>query len=306
MKQETQCKHPGVVALSALLTIFATTAMPQPIGLLFVLDGSSALSPAQFIEQKTVFANVFGKVPVDSSIAIGVWQFSNEAKQEFAFRTIDSPGARQRLIEATSGMHHLNGKSAIGDGIQAALDAVTEYGIGNLEYVDIVVTTAGPYDAGIDPNIAADAAVSAGIAAIYCYRDLGTDCNFMRSGYAIGGDTVFSLIPANVVQMFPIHGKLDSRQSVPPLSNTSDDGWSKQTMRLDNGKDSWFYRGEVRRDAGKRGECGHIDCPYCNYGYCAHGVKRVSTGPPRHRCDDLREVRRRSQSDRQHRSSGSH
>lgn len=205
MNHKTYCRSPGLVTLFALLAIFSTNALSQPKGLLFVLDGSSAHSPAQFIEQKTAFANVFAKVPVDSS-------------------------------------------------------------------VDIVVTTAGPYDVGIDPNIAVDAAVSAGVTAIFCYHSSKADCSFGRNGYAIGGDTVFSVIPANVVRMFPLHGKWDSRKSVPVVSVTSDDGWSKQTMRLDDGKDYWYYQGEVSRDSGKRVECNRVDCPICNYGYCAHGI----------------------------------
>ena len=51
-----------------------------------------------------------------------------------------------------------------------------------------------------------------------------------------------------------------------------------QAKRLSYG-DTWYYKGEIRRDSGERTECNlpHIaDCPYCSDGYCAHGFGSLS------------------------------
>lgn len=149
----------GLLAASALT--FNAQAITLELGL--VIDGSGSISPAEFTLQKTGYVNALNAVlPIDGSVAVGVWQFSTGVSPVFATTIINNPASRLALTTAISGMGQLGGTTAIGLGIAAAATEILANAITSDRQV-IDVSTDGENNVPPDPVIARNAALLAGI-----------------------------------------------------------------------------------------------------------------------------------------------
>lgn len=166
-------------ATGLLLTVGQAQALP--IGLGLGIDGSGSISAGDFSLQQQGYINALNSLlPTDGSVAVGVWQFSSNVQQEFAFTLIDSAAAKNALITALTNMTQLNANTAIGDAITAASDAIVAYGLGNLDKAVIDISTDGQNNTGSNPTTAANNAIAAGIDQVNCLGiGAGANCGFI-------------------------------------------------------------------------------------------------------------------------------
>lgn len=197
-------------ATGLLFTVGQAQALP--IGLGLGIDGSGSISAGDFTLQKQGYINALSSLlPTDGSVAVGVWQFSSNVQQEFAFTLIDSAAAKNALITALTNMTQLNANTAIGDAITAASDAIVAYGLGNLDKAVIDISTDGQNNTGSNPTTAANNAIAAGIDQVNCLGiGGGANCSF------IAGVGSFSLAATDFTEFeSSISTKLRTELNIP-------------------------------------------------------------------------------------------
>lgn len=149
----------GLMALCAIT--FNAKAIPLELGL--AIDGSGSISSANFSLQRTGYVNALTDVlPIDGSVAVGVWQFGTTVTQVFAVTLIDSAAAKTALINAIAGMTQVGGNTALGPAIQTAATALLGNAITSDRQV-IDVSTDGEGNTGISQTTASANALAAGI-----------------------------------------------------------------------------------------------------------------------------------------------
>ena len=162
------------------------SAKATPVGLALAIDGSGSISAAEFTLQKNGYVNALNAlIPLDGSIALGVWQFSTGVQQEIGMTLIDSAAALASVVGAISGMVQLDANTAIGDAINAAAAGLNGFA-GGFDKAVIDVSTDGMSNTGVDPNIAA-----AGVAPIV------VNCLGVGAGANCGFATGFAMNVAN-------------------------------------------------------------------------------------------------------------
>lgn len=167
-----------LTTLTAALLGFGSSAQALPQGLALVLDESGSISGANWILQKTGYANVLGSslIKTDGSLVIGVWKFDDTVEQVFAPTLISSATDKTNLVNAINAMVQGGGLTAIGDGVSAAYTGFQLYNdAGNVDplssffsSVVIDVSTDGVNNSGVNPTTASNAAIAGGVSAVNC------------------------------------------------------------------------------------------------------------------------------------------
>lgn len=170
-------------ALSIVLPLILSTEAVRalPIGLSLGIDGSSSISSSDFGLQQDAYANVLASalIPTDSTIAVGVWQFSSGVQQEYAFTVIDSQATKDSLVASIQGMSQLRGSTNIGGTIQTAAQAMIDFGLANLDKSIVDVSTDGGHNTGPGPLTTGPQAITDGIDVVNCLGvGGGANCNF--------------------------------------------------------------------------------------------------------------------------------
>jgi hypothetical protein len=175
----------SVVAAAAI----AGTARADILELALVIDGSGSISSSDFELQRDGYVNALSDIavlPLDGTVAIGVWQFSGQTgpggivQLEYP-TTFITAATLPGLVAALNGMSQIGLNTAIGDGIQtAAADLLGNALTSDRQVID--VSTDGVNNRGVDPAVAAAAAIAAGIEQV--------------NGLGIGGAANLSWVPA--------------------------------------------------------------------------------------------------------------
>jgi hypothetical protein len=163
----------GIAALAAATGI-ANAAVTE---IALVIDASGSISGANYNLQKNAYAAAVSDstiVPVDGTVAIGVWQFATSVQQVFPVTVIDDAGDVAALAGALSGMSRagLGNLTALGEAIEAAhLGLIAAVTPGETRSV-IDVSTDGMETVNAPPQ-ASGAAAAAIAAGIYAVNGLG-------------------------------------------------------------------------------------------------------------------------------------
>lgn len=113
-------------ASAAALAVMPTGAQAATIELALVIDGSGSISAANFALQRQAYFNVLGDpsvLPLDGSVAIGVWQFATGVSQVFAMSEITAANINT-LRNAINTMAQLGGNTNIAGSITTASNAI--------------------------------------------------------------------------------------------------------------------------------------------------------------------------------------
>lgn len=176
-------------AAAAALAAIPSNAQAATIELALLIDGSGSISVANFNLQRQAYFNVLGDMtvlPLDGSVAIGVWQFATGVSQVFAMTEINA-GNIDALRAAISAMVQAGGSTNISGAITTASDAIFGNAIGsNRQIID--VSTDGDNNIGNLATAKANA-LTAGIDQINCIGiGVGANCAPVQ-----GGTGAFSL-----------------------------------------------------------------------------------------------------------------
>jgi hypothetical protein len=157
-----------VFALCSVLPGIAQ-AVNQKVEICFALDGSaSMLLNDNFISQTKQMANAVSNqalIPRDGTVAVSVVQFSSFAQVEVSRTLIDSEATASAVAAQINAIEPLYSDTAIGDAI-AACAATFKFDAGWKQVIDISTDGVPSPGLGIDPQDAANAAVTAGVDAI--------------------------------------------------------------------------------------------------------------------------------------------
>ena len=177
--------------------------------LALLIDGSGSISHENFELQKQGYLdalqNLWSSTSVfqDSSIAIGVWQFSSRAGDDFivehAQTVIDSLEAFNALISDIANMSKIGLSTNIGDTIADAATALLNDSIiaGTRKLID--VSTDGQHNIGTEPVTTASQAILDGIDQVNCIGiGEAANCGF------IAGDGSFALTADSFADFQPL------------------------------------------------------------------------------------------------------
>lgn len=127
------------------------------------IDGSGSVSATDFAVQKSGLAAAISDptiIPQNGTVAVAVVQFSSSAQLEVARTVIDSAATATAVATAINGITQLNDLTAIGEAIQLCAGTL-EPASTNRSVIDI--STDGGNNTGVNPSVAADAAITAGV-----------------------------------------------------------------------------------------------------------------------------------------------
>jgi hypothetical protein len=174
------------VLLSALASLFmVASAQAVPIAIVFGIDASGSISPADYALQRDAYVSVLSSLlPADGTVAVGVYEFGRNVSQVYALQTIGDAADKASLLATMSGMNRSGintGWTNIGDTIDAAKNDILAFGLGNItEKALIDISTDGAWNFGANPSVAAANAVAAGIDQVNCLGvGSGADCTFI-------------------------------------------------------------------------------------------------------------------------------
>jgi hypothetical protein len=158
----------------AVIVILAFSAVAQAgtvdLELALVLDGSGSIDSTEFNLQLNGYKSALSSlVPLDGSVAIGIWQFATTVRQEYATTVINTQADLDAIVKKfTVGDPTVILKSGLGSSTnigQAIKDAKVDL-LGNLISGDrllIDVSTDGAWNVGPNPATEANNAITAGI-----------------------------------------------------------------------------------------------------------------------------------------------
>ncbi|HET8575964.1 MAG TPA: DUF1194 domain-containing protein [Methylomirabilota bacterium] len=169
----------GVAVSIVVLAMAPAQAIPS-LELGLAIDRSGSISAADLALQKNAYINVLSNaaiLPLDGSVAIGIWSFGSTVINHLPVTLIDDAGDIAAIVAAINAIVG-GGSTALGPAIQAAQAGLLGSGLNGLRQV-IDVSTDGVGNVGINQVVAANAAVAAGIEQVNCLGvGAGANCNF--------------------------------------------------------------------------------------------------------------------------------
>jgi hypothetical protein len=198
-----------LLVLCGFLTM-PVQAIPVDIELALLIDGSGSISDANYVLQKDAYVDTLNHFYNDhdyfqnSNIAISVWQFGANIQHEFGETLINNDGALADLTNAINGMSRpVTSATNIGGAIELAADELLNSVFDGSRLI-IDVSTDGVHNFGLDPYLAAPAAVAAGVDQINC---LGVGSSF-DCGFISGAGSFFVSAPTFAEFEATLHDKL--------------------------------------------------------------------------------------------------
>jgi hypothetical protein len=150
----------------------STQAVNQKVEICFTLDSSASMwlwgDPNGFELQQQSLANAVSDpaiIPRDGTVAISVVRFSSDVMVEVPRTLIDSEATASAVVARINAIEPSYVETAIGDAI-AACAGTFKFDAGWKQVIDISTDGGQTPGLGIDPQTAADAAVTAGVDAI--------------------------------------------------------------------------------------------------------------------------------------------
>jgi len=182
-------KFLGAIAALPLLAFSMSDAKANVIGL--VIDVSGSISNANFALQQQGYVNALTDLlNPDGQNAVGVWKFATSTQLVHSITLIDSPAAKQALIDSVAAMTRsgVGNNTGIGTAIDAAAAAlVASSGIAPGTWI-IDVSTDGGNNTGGSPTTAANNAFNNyGIVTNCLGIGASANCNF-NNAPGVGSD----------------------------------------------------------------------------------------------------------------------
>ncbi len=145
------------------------------------IDRSGSISDSDFNLQLDAYESVLDDssvLPQDGSVAVGVWSFGDDSRNEFSLTPITSSNVND-LTTQVANISRASGEStALGPAIEDAANALTSTGnTGATKLIDM--STDGVGNEGSDENTVASKAIDAGVDQVNCLGIAsGADCSF--------------------------------------------------------------------------------------------------------------------------------